>query len=117
MAKTRTKAGKKRTTAKSRPKKAHAAKPMAAVPTAKGIQAWQDDPMGLPSTINRPVPKLGQGALKFKIKGPAVPAAPYQTGTPQFRYWTAAEAVRRGADFWTSMGVTAWQSDVGSVLP
>jgi hypothetical protein len=117
MAKTRTKAAKKGKVAKSSRKKARAVKPLAAAPTTKGIQAWQDDPMGLPGTINRPVPNLGQGALRFKIKGPAVAAGSYQIGTPQFRYWTAAEAVRRGADFWTSLGVTAWQSDVGSVLP
>ena len=32
-------------------------------------------------------------------------------------YWTAAEAVRRGGDFWASKGITKWKSSVGSILP
>lgn len=80
------------------------------------IQAWQDDPMGLPQ-ISRPVPNPSAPPLKFKIKGAAVPPGVYLPGTPQFVYWTAAEAMRRGGDFWASKGITKWQSSVGSTLP
>jgi hypothetical protein len=74
------------------------------------VIAWQDDPAsGLP-TVPRQVPNLASGPLKFKFKGPAVPPGAYPTGTPQFRYWTAAEALRRGADFWAPvLGVKQWQ--------
>ena len=41
---------------------------------ASGIQAWQDDPMGLPLTA-RPLPNLSAAPLKFKIKG-AAPKGP-----------------------------------------
>jgi hypothetical protein len=83
---------------------------------APGIQAWQDDPLGLPA-IARPTPRLTQAPLKFKIKGAAVRPGVYTPGTREFRYWTAAEAVRRGGDFWASLGIRRWQSSVGSSLP
>ncbi len=71
--------------------------------------------MGLP-LISRPVPNLNAPPLKFKIKGTAIPAGVYQPTTKEFRYWTAAEAVRRGGDFWASLGIAAWQASVGSAL-
>src|SRR5260370_41809800 len=74
-----------------------------------GIQHWQDDPLGLP-LVPRPIPKLNLAPLKFKIKGSSIPAGVYPPGTPEFRYWTAAEAVRRGGDFWASMGIKRWQA-------
>ncbi|MFZ1095151.1 MAG: hypothetical protein WAN75_39030, partial [Xanthobacteraceae bacterium] len=41
--------------------------------------------------------------------------AVYQSGTREFRFWTAAEALRRGADFWASrVPLTKWE--VGPVL-
>lgn len=79
------------------------------------VSVWQDDPASKLPTISRPVPDLSRGALKFKIKGSAVPAAVHPQGTPAFRYWTAAEALRRGGDFWGPlMGLTRWQP--GAVL-
>lgn len=82
----------------------------------KSIMAWQDDPAsGLPA-IERPVPDLSKKPLAFKIKGSTYPAAIYNVGTPQFRYWTAAEALRRGGDFWAPLlNVKQWE--VGPVLP
>src|SRR5260370_14525398 len=43
-------------------------------------------------------------------------AKPHPPGTAEFRYWTAAEALRRGADFWGALlpGIS-WE--VGSILP
>ena len=79
------------------------------------IMAWQDDPASNLPAIARPVPDLSKGTLKFKIKGASYPAAVYAEGTPQFRYWTTAEALRRGGDFWGPLlGVTKWEP--GAVL-
>lgn len=80
------------------------------------IMAWQDDPdSGLPP-IARDVPDLSKGPLAFRMKGTSVKPDSYQPGTPAFRYWTAAEALRRGADFWAPLlGVKQWQP--GPVLP
>ena len=68
--------------------------------SASVVSAWQDDPVSALPLISRPVPNLSKGSLKFKIKGTAIPAAVYAAGTAGFRYWTAAEALRRGGDFW-----------------
>jgi len=80
------------------------------------VSAWQDDPASKLPVIARPIPNLAQAPLKFKIKGAAVKAGTYPLGTRQFRYWTAAEALRRGGDFWAPLlGVKQWE--LGSVLP
>ena len=65
--------------------------------------------------ITRPVPDLSKAPLKYKFKGAAVPPGMYTKGTPQFRYWTAAEALRRGGDFWAPLlAVKHWEP--GAVL-
>ena len=70
---------------------------------------------GMPA-ISRPVPVLAKAPLKYKFRGAAVAPGIYAQGTPQFRYWTAAEALRRGGDFWAPLlGVKRWQP--GAVLP
>jgi hypothetical protein len=80
------------------------------------VMAWQDDPMSSLPPISRPVPVLAKAPLKYKFRGAAVKAGVYAQGTPQFRYWTAAEALRRGGDFWAPLlGVKHWQP--GAVLP
>ena len=38
-------------------------------------------------------------------------------GSAGFRYWTAAEALRRSAAFWAASGARAWHRDVGATLP
>jgi hypothetical protein len=64
-----------------------------------GVNAWLDDPdNGTP--IQRPAPALADGNLSYQIYGEQVPLGFYSTGTANFRYWTAVEALRRGADFW-----------------
>jgi hypothetical protein len=88
--------------------------------TAKGassatVSVWQDDPASGLDVISRPVPHLSKGPLKYKIKGAAIPPGVYAKGTRQFRYWTAAEALRRGGDFWSPLlSVKQWES--GAVL-
>jgi hypothetical protein len=64
------------------------------------ILAWEDDPIsGLPP-ISRPVPNVGAAPFATKILDPAPPAKTYSTGTKEFRYWAAADALRRASDFW-----------------
>ena len=94
-----------------RPVKRSAAKGRSAVT----VSVWQDDPASGWDVISRPVPDLSKGPLKYKIKGAAIPPGVYTKGTRQFRYWTAAEALRRGGDFWSPLlGVTQWEP--GAVL-
>ena len=70
---------------------------------------------GMPA-ISRPIPVLTKAPLKYRFRGAQVPPGVYAQGTPQFRYWTAAEALRRGGDFWAPLlGVKRWQP--GPVLP
>jgi len=92
------------------------AKRTAAKNVAGTVSAWQDDPAsGLPP-LPRPVPDLAKGTLKYKFKGAAVKPGVYAVGTREFRYWTAAEALRRGGDFWAPLlGVKQWQP--GPTLP
>jgi hypothetical protein len=100
---------KRKTPARTKGKKARAA-------AGSTVMAWQDDPESKLSAIAQPVPNLSKAPLGFRIKGPAVKAGSYQTGTPQFRYWNAASALRRGGDFWAPLlGVSGWEP--GGLLP
>jgi hypothetical protein len=73
------------------------------------VRAWQDDPMGLPA-ITLPAPDPARTPLRFRIKGAMPPPDVYDPGTAGFRYWTTAEALRRGADFWAPvLGIERWQ--------
>jgi hypothetical protein len=78
------------------------------------IRVWEDDP-GTGVLVDRPVPDLAKKPLAFAFPTPMPKPGPYQPGTPEFRYWTAAEALRRGADFWSArVPLTKWE--VGPVL-
>lgn len=57
--------------------------------------------------------------LPTRIIAPApAPAAQVHTvGTPAFRYWTAAEALRRSAAFWSAAGARAWHPQIGASIP
>ncbi len=81
---------------------------------APSISVWEDD--RVPAVlVSRPVPDLGKKPLAFTFPKPAPKPGTFQPGTPQFRYWTAAEALRRGADFWAPLVPLAkWQ--VGASL-
>lgn len=77
---------------------------------ANVVSAWEDDPSSVSGIqpIDRPIPDLSQAPLSFTITGDFQPPADkYATGTPEFRYWTAAEALRRAGDFWSSVFQTA----------
>ncbi len=90
---------------------------------APAISGWEDDPGSGPNPtggiqITRPVPNLGAQPYALSIANPAVAPAPkrYPVGTAGFRYWAAAEALRRAADFWGSVVPgKPWQP--GPVLP
>jgi hypothetical protein len=79
------------------------------------VNAWEDDPGSGATPITRPVPDLAKKPLAFSFPKPTPPPDQYHPGTSQFRYWTAAEALRRGADFWASqVPLSTWE--VGSTL-
>ncbi|UAJ12301.1 hypothetical protein [Polymorphobacter megasporae] len=62
------------------------------------------------------MPDIAHTPLAFRFPKPAPPAATYAQNTKEFRYWTAAEALRRGADFWAVVvPLTAWE--LGKTLP
>lgn len=88
--------------------------------TTTEIQAWEDDP-GEPGAANQPAthpkPDLSQAPFPCKIDGPEIEPGP--PGSPGFRYWAAADALRRAADFWGGIcdQGTAWNPSVGAVLP
>ena len=122
MAKKRSKRAAKTSAAKS--KRRGKARAAAVDAKPKGvINAWEQDPGdgAQPSggqVIQRPVPVLREQPFSIRIVNPssAPEAKPHSPGTADFRYWTAAEALRRGADFWGALlPGTSWE--VGSILP
>src|SRR5215472_16512048 len=122
MAKKRSKRAAKTSAAKS--KRRGKARAAATEAKPKGvINAWEQDPGdgAQPSggqVIQRPVPVLREQPFSIRIVNPASApeAKPHSPGTADFRYWTAAEALRRGADFWGALlPGTSWE--VGSILP
>ena len=73
------------------------------------IRTWEDDPFSeavatadptSAEPISTSVRVATNPLLKTQINGVQPPAALYDVGTPNFRYWTAAEAVGRGVSFW-----------------
>jgi hypothetical protein len=78
--------------------------------STKTVNVWLDDPESSLGRIDRPVPSLSKGTLKYKVTGTAPKPGSYPPGTPQFRYWAAAEPLRRGADFMAPiLGLASWQ--------
>jgi hypothetical protein len=108
MAKKRSKRASKTSAARSKRRGKARAAPTEASAKPKGvINAWEQDPGegAQPSggqVIQRPVPILREQPFSIRIVNPASApeAKPHSPGTADFRYWTAAEALRRGADFW-----------------
>jgi hypothetical protein len=96
------------------------AAPAAATGTS-AILAWEDDPGQPPVTrspIDRPAPDLSPGSLPIRIKDTAPPIGKHQVGTPEFRYWAAADALARAGAFWTTfLGSTTWQTASRPKLP
>jgi len=65
------------------------------------------------------VPELPGARLPTRIIAPPrAPAAEvHPLETDGFRYWTAAEALRRTAAFWANAGARGWHRDVGASIP
>ena len=90
--------------------------------TGKTIRAWEQDPGkgGQPDgggLLDRPVPVTDQTPFPTQITGTAPPADNYSPGTPGFRYWAAADALRRTSDFWGGLlKKHAWHPKVGATL-
>lgn len=59
----------------------------------------------------RPAPTLPTGTMQFAIDLPAPPPALYERDTPEFRYWTTADALKRAGSFWSGLVPkgTTWQ--------
>ncbi len=62
--------------------------------------AWENDPESGLKPQKRPSPTLTLAPLPLQIEGPPPKPSLYQPGTPNFRYWTAADSLRRAKDFW-----------------
>lgn len=86
---------------------------------ASAIQGWPTDPMGGLPPLHLAVPVMPGAKLPTRIIAPATApvAQVYPLATAGFRYWTAAEALRRAAAFWTAAGAKAWHRDVGASIP
>lgn len=75
-----------------------------------GLQTWEEDPgSGILVDVALPDIAAGPGRLGFSFDQAAPGSAAQPQGSVGFRYWAAAAALRRGADFWTSLGLSSWQ--------
>ena len=63
------------------------------------LSVWEDDP-GPAVLVQRPIPDLSKRPLAFDFGIAQPDPGIYEPRTAEFRYWTAAEALRRAADFW-----------------
>lgn len=83
---------------------------------AKEIRAWQDDPSNPPPVV-RAVPKINDAPFATQISETAPSPKVYHTGTPEFRYWAAADSLRRASDFWGSILPKGTKWFTGNRLP
>jgi len=91
--------------------------------TPRTISTWEEDPGSSDQPtgghlVSRVAPKLSQAPFPTSIRNPRAAPSPkiYAPGTAEFRYWVAADALRRGSDYWGALlpGVS-WE--VGARLP
>jgi hypothetical protein len=84
----------------------------AKAPVAREVRAWEDDPLSEGAQpVERPVPRLPKARMKLAFDAPKPPPGLYDPGTPEFRWWTAAEALSRAMAFWQPVlpKGTTWQ--------
>lgn len=114
---------KKRSTKGSK-KRAKAAAPATGAVGATGpvVAAWEDDP-GDPrlqpplAPVTVAPPKLNVKPLPFRISGSTPTPKIYQVGTPNFRFYAAAVALRRTSNFWGAILPQTFRWEVGNTLP
>jgi hypothetical protein len=86
------------------------------------VACWEDDPgESREQPPRQPIvvaaPNLSASPLPFKIGGTAPAPQVYQPGTPSFRFFSAASALRRTADFWGAIVPPGTQWELGKTLP
>jgi hypothetical protein len=66
------------------------------------IAAWEDDPRSSSAAepVGRPVPSLDHAGLSLVMVGRQPAARVYPSGTPGFRFWTAADSLARSVRCW-----------------
>jgi len=70
-------------------------------PAAATVRVWEDDPMSEGATpIERPVPKFPKAGMKLAFDVPQPAPGLFDPGSPEFRWWTAADALTRAVEFW-----------------
>jgi hypothetical protein len=94
--------------------------------TATTVDAWEDDPSAanleaLPAPnqpVTHPLPDFDPPGFKVGVAGKKPPADSYHAGTEEFRFWALADALARGAGFWSKRvpAGTTWQPDNGTRL-
>jgi len=107
--------------------KKKAAKPTKKTPkrspaAGKVVACWEDDP-GDPklqpplSPIDVSAPNQAAQPYAFKISGATPDPSVYTPGTPGFRFYATAAALRRTADFWGQAVPAKTKWEVGATLP
>ena len=100
------------------PKKTPAAKPAkpVKVPTPL-VRCWATDPRDTLRIRQENQPALPGAKLAIELTSARPEARLYSPNTTEFRYWVAAEALRRAADFWSAAGCEAWErTSIGKTL-
>lgn len=86
------------------------------------VACWEDDP-GDPrlqpprGPIAVPAPNSSAPPLPYKIAASTPPPQVYEPGTPNFRFYAAACALRRTADFWGTIVPAGTSWELGKTLP
>src|SRR5262249_21912907 len=79
---------------------------------ATQVNTWEDDPFSeavptsnppLATLLAVPVPRNNNVLLRTHIVEPQPAPGRFPSGTPNFRYWVAAEALARGINFWAPL--------------
>jgi hypothetical protein len=97
-----------------------AAKSTSAAKAGEGaVYGWEDDPasMPVPTPVQRPLPAMGAGPLKFAIAGTHPKSGLYPRGSSAFRFWATAEALQRACDYWSKIIPSSARWQVGASLP
>ncbi|MDL5159040.1 hypothetical protein [Actinomycetospora termitidis] len=90
------------------------------------VAVWEDDPIDavhepLPPAhepVTHDLPDLDPPGLPVRVAGDSPAPDTYEPGSAEFRYWTLADALARGARFWSGLVPrgTTWQPDNGPKL-